>query len=325
VTAFALPREKTLEPIQRVVLGAMQVQGGSRHHTITLGGQDCMPFHHFEGSIAHKPIFALEVFDTVSRKMSPVLRAAWGDLLAQPVEMARHAVHEHGADLIAVRLDGTHPERGGKSPDEALALVRAVLDAVNVPLIVTAHNHVETANEVLKKVAAGCAGERLLLNWVENENYRTVAGVALAYGHCVVAQSPIDVNLAKQLNILLANMDLPRERIVMDPLSSALGYGLEYVYSVIERIRLTGLSGDRALTFPIIANVGQEAWKVKEAAAPESAFPTWGDAGRRAVLWEVQTAMPIILAGADLVVLQHPQSLAVLRRNVARLAAHERG
>jgi acetyl-CoA decarbonylase/synthase complex subunit delta len=177
---------------------------------------------------------------------------------------------------------------------------------------------------VLKKIAAGCAGERLLLNWVENENYRTIAGAALAYGHCVVAQSPIDVNLAKQLNILLGSMDLPRDRIIMDALTGALGYGLEYVYSVTERIRLTGLGGDKALAFPIIACVGQEAWKVKEASAPASAFPAWGDRARRAVLWEVQTAMPLVLAGADLVVLRHPDSLAIVRRNVARLAEHAR-
>jgi len=237
--------------------------------------------------------------------------------------MAKKAVEVYGADLIAVRLEGTHPEKGNKSPEEALALVKDVLAAVDVPIIVTAHNHYATANEVMKKVAAGCKGERLLLNWVEAENYRTIAGVALAYGHCVVAQSPIDVNLSKQLNILLANMDMPRDRIVMDPLVGALGYGLEYTYSVMERIRLTGLSGDRALTFPIILNVGQEAWKVKEASAPGSAFPVWGEVSRRAVVWEVQTAMPLVLAGADIVILYHPESLAAIRRNVGRLAAND--
>jgi acetyl-CoA decarbonylase/synthase complex subunit delta len=330
VTAFELPRERPIETVERVTLGATKEQGGTRGRTVTIGGQDCLPFHFFESSVGRssdspysRPALALEVFDTVSRKCSPVLREAWGDLLERPADMARKAVQDYGADLISVRLEGTHPEKGGKSPDEALALVRQVLAAVDVPLIVTAHNHMETASEVLKKVAAGCAGERLLLNWVQNESYRTVAGAALAYGHCVVAQSPIDVNLAKQLNILLANMDLPRDRIVMDPLAGAVGYGLEYVYSVTERIRLTGLGGDKALTFPILACVGQEAWKVKEASAPESAFPAWGNRTRRAVLWEVQTAMPLILAGANLVVLQHPESLAIVRRNVARLSEYE--
>jgi acetyl-CoA decarbonylase/synthase complex subunit delta len=177
---------------------------------------------------------------------------------------------------------------------------------------------------VFKKIAAGCAGERLLLKWVESENYRTIAGVAMAYGHCLVAQSPLDVNMSKQLNILLGNMDLPRDRIIMDPLSAGLGYGLEYTYSVMERIRLTALGGDRALAFPMIVSAGQEAMKVKEANASQSEFPAWGDLAARAVIWEVQTAMPLILAGADIVILYHPGSLAAIRRNLAKLTAHNR-
>ena len=269
-------------------------------------------------------MLAIEVFDTVSARLSPVLRDAWGDLLERPAEMAQKAVREYGASMISVRLEGTHPEKGGKSPDAALALVKDVLAAVDVPVIVTGQGHFESTNDVMRKVAAGCEGERLLLNWVEAENYRTIAGLALAYGHCVVAQTPIDVNLAKQLNILLANMDLPRDRIVMDPLTGALGYGLEYSFSVMERIRVTGLAGDRALTLPMIVCVGQEAWKAKEAGAPQSAFPAWGDVTRRAVLWEIQTAMPLILAGADLLILYHPESLTAIRRSVTKLASHSR-
>ena len=324
VTAFEINKMRPIESIECVTLGATRDQGGTRGQTVTIGGQNCLPFHFFEGQQPRRPALALEVFDTVSAKCSPVLRQAWGELLERPTEMARKAVAEHGAELISVRLEGTHPEKGNRSPDAALALVKEVLAAVDVPIIVTAHSHFESANEVMKKIAAGCAGERLLLNWVVGDNYRTIAGVALAYGHCVVAQSPIDTNMAKQLNILLTNMDLPRDRIVMDPLAGALGYGLEYVYSVMERIRATGLGGDRALTFPMIACVGQEAWKVKEASAPEAAFPTWGNLSRRAVRWEIQTAMPLVLAGADVVVLQHPESLAAVRRGINRLTAHKR-
>jgi acetyl-CoA decarbonylase/synthase complex subunit delta len=324
VTAFAIPKDKPVETIELITLGATKASGGTRGRTVTVGGQNCLPFHTFEGAVPHAPALAIEVFDKVSDRISPALREAWGDLLDRPADMARKAVNEHGADAISVRLEGTHPEKGNRSPGESLALVKDVLAAVDVPLIITAHNHFESANEVMKKVASGCAGERLLLNWVEADNYRTIAGVALAYDHCVVAQTPIDVNLAKQLNILLTNMDLPRDRIMMDPLVGALGYGLEYTYSVMERIRLTGLAGDIALVFPMLVRVGQEAWKAKEAAAPKSAFPMWGDLARRAVMWEVQTAMPLVLAGADLVVLYHPESLAAIRRNVNRLAAHSR-
>jgi len=324
VTAFEIPKNKVVETIQQVTLGATKADGGTRGRTVVLGGQNCLPFHFFEGSVPRMPVLAIEVFDTVSPKLSSVLHDTWGHLVENPAEMARKAVTEYGAEMISVRLEGTHPEKGNKSPDEALELVKSVLAAVDVPIIVTAHSHYESANEVMKKVAAGCAGERLLLNWVENDNYRTIAGVALAYGHCVVAQSPIDVNLAKQLNILLSNMDLPRDRIVMDPMTGALGYGLEYCYSVMERIRSTALSGDDGLTFPMIVTVGQEAWKTKEAHAAESAFPAWGDLARRAVMWEVQTAMPLILAGADLLTLYHGESLKVIRRNVVKLANNSR-
>ena len=323
VTAFTIPREKASAAIQPVTIGATKAEGGTRARSITLGGQNCMPFHYFEGSIPRKPVFAMEVFDTVSAKFSATLKKAWGDLLSRPADMARKCV-ELGAEVISVRLEGTHPEKGGKTPDEALAIVKDVLAAVDVPVMVTGHSHFDSINEVMKKVASSCAGERLLLNWVEGENYRTIAGVALAYGHCVVGQSSIDVNLAKQLNILLANMDLPRDRIIMDPLTGALGYGLEYTYSVMERIRQTALGGDESLAYPMIVNPGQEAWKVKEANASGADFPQWGDLEKRGILWEVQTAMPLIMAGADLVVLYHPESLAAVRRNVEKLANHTR-
>jgi len=324
VTRFPIPRDRPGETIETVPLGSTIADGGTRQRTLTLGGQDCLPFHFYEGKIPNKPAYALEVFDAVSDRTSPVLREVWGDLLERPVEMAVKCVRDYAADAISVRLASTHPQRGGTSPDQALALVKDVLAAVEVPVIVTAHNHFESANEVFKKIGAGCQGERLLLNWVEGDNYRTIAGVALAYGHCVVAQSPIDVNLAKQLNILLTNMDLRRDQIVMDPMTGALGYCLEYTYSVMERIRSTALGGDTALALPMIVTVGQESWKVKEAHATVADFPAWGERSRRALMWEIQTAMPLILAGADLLVLYHPESLAALRRNVDRLSLVDR-
>ncbi|MFQ5590596.1 MAG: acetyl-CoA decarbonylase/synthase complex subunit alpha/beta [Phycisphaerae bacterium] len=320
ITAFELPVEPSLKRIEAVTLGATADQGGTRGRSVTIGGQNCLPFHHFDGNMPHRPALAIEVFDSVSGRCSPVLRETWGGLLERSADMAKTAVEEFGADVISVRLEGTHPEKGHRSPAAALALVKDVLSAVNVPVIVTVHSHHASANEVMKAVARGCEGERLLLNWVEADNYRTIAGLALAYDHCVVAQTPIDVNLAKQLNILLANMNLPGDRIVMDPLAGALGYGLEYTFSVMQRIRLSALGGDEALACPMIVCVGQEAWKVKEASAGNTSFPAWGELSRRAVLWEVQTAMPLVLAGADLLVLYHPEALAAVRRNVARLA-----
>ncbi len=305
--------------IRAVTLGATREQGGTRSHTLTVGGAACMPFHLWEGAMPHRPLVAMEVFDVLGEKYPPVLREIHGDLLHHPADMARACVEKYGADLISVRLDGTHPERGNRSPEQAVEVVKSVLAAVGVPLIVTGHGHFERNNEVMKAVAQACAGENLLLNWVEQDNYRQIAGAALAYGHTLAAQSPIDVNIAKQLNILLTNMDVKPERILIDPMTGALGYGLEYTYSVMERIRLTALGGDAMLAQPMILSPGQECAKVKELKASAAEFPAWGELKKRAALWELATATSFLHAGADVLIMYHPEAAMALKRTIARL------
>ncbi|OPZ58446.1 MAG: Corrinoid/iron-sulfur protein small subunit [Deltaproteobacteria bacterium ADurb.Bin510] len=233
--------------------------------------------------------------------------------------MARACVESYGADLISVRLEGTHPEKGGRTPAQALDVVKSVLAAVDVPIIVTGTSHFESNNEVMKVLARGCEGENLLLNWVEQDNYRTIAGAALAYGHSIVAQSPIDVNIAKQLVILLTGMNIPVERIVIDPVTSALGYGIEYTYSVMERIRQSGLGGDSMLACPLIVSPGQECAKIKELRAPQAEFPAWGDLARRAALWEFSTASALLYAGAGILIMYHPEAAVALKRTITDL------
>ena len=319
VTAFTPRRERCEMPICTVKLGALRSEGGTRGRTYRIGGATAMPFHLWEGEMPNRPLVAMEVFDLVSEKYPRVLREVYGDLLQHPAEMAKVCVEKHGADLISVRLEGTHPEKGNRTPEQAVELVKSVLAAVDVPLIVTGHNHFDRNNEVLKAVAAACAGENLLLNWVEQNNYRTIAGAAMGYGHCVVSQSPIDVNIGKQMNILLTNMDLKREQIVIDSLTGALGYGIEYTYSVMERIRLTGLGGDAMLAMPMIVSPGQECAKIKELRASEKDMPVWGDLSKRAALWELTTAMSMLYAGADLLIMYNPEAVAALKRAITRL------
>jgi acetyl-CoA decarbonylase/synthase, CODH/ACS complex subunit delta len=218
-----------------------------------------------------------------------------------------------------VRLEGTHPEKGNRSAEQSVELVKSVLKAVDVPLIVTGHNHFDKVNAVMKAVAQGCAGERLLLNWVETDNYRTIAGAALGYGHCVVAQTPIDVNMAKQLNILMTNMDVKPEQIVMDPMTGAMGYGIEYTYSVMERIRLTALGGDKMLAGPMILSPGQECAKIKELKASEKDFPAWGELAKRAAIWELSTATSFLYAGADVLIMYHPQAAMAVKKMIDEL------
>ena len=319
IKSLPIRKETCEQGVYEITLGATKSGGGTRGRTYTIGGDTAMPFLHFEGAMKNRPLVALEVFDRVSPKYPEVLRAEWGDLLHDPAEMAKVCVEKYGADLISVRLEGTHPEKGNSSPEEALAVVKSVLAAVDVPLIVTGHSHYEKINEVMKEIARGCAGENLLLSWVEQENYRTIAGAALAYGHTIVCQSPIDVNIAKQLNILLTNMNIPPERIVIDPVTSAVGYGIEYTYSVMERIRLTGLSGDKMLSAPMIVSPGQECAKIKELRARESDFPAWGNLKDRAALWELSTATSLLYAGASIAIMYHPLAAMALKKTITSL------
>jgi acetyl-CoA synthase len=318
-STFRAPGESVNGAIRVVELGS----SGSRTAGVLLGGAKALPFRHFEGDTGQTPVVAMEVFDQLPKNYPDSLRAAYGDLLNDPARMARYCVEKLGAEVISVRLWGTHPDNGDRSPEEAADTVGSVLKAVGVPLIITGPSHYEKNNAVMKHVASTFAGENLLLNWVETDNYKTVGAAAMAYNHCLVAQTPIDVNLAKQLNILLTNLGLPPEKIVIDALTGALGYGLEYTYSVMERIRSTALLGDTMLAMPMLGTPGFEVAKIKECKAPESAFPLWGPEGERGALLEIATAMGLLNAGADLLIMYHPTAAATVRRKIAEMTRTE--
>jgi acetyl-CoA decarbonylase/synthase complex subunit delta len=316
-----IPKEPSPGKIVEVTIGATPDQGGTRSSTVTIGGSTSLPFHFFEGKQPHRPVIAMEVFDKVPPKYPEALLDCYGDVVERPADMAKVCVDEFGAELISVRLEGTHPEKGDRSAAEAVETVRAVLERVSVPVIVTGHSHFEKINEVMKKVCEATAGENCLINYVETDNYKTIAAACIAYKHTIVAQSPIDVNLGKQLNILLTDMDFPPERIVMDPLTSTLGYGLEYTYSIMERIRIDGLAGDGMLAFPMLVNPGYESAKVKEARAAEKDNPCWGDVRKRSLYWEISTAMALLVAGSDLLIMHHPEAVAAVRKHIAEICA----
>ena len=326
IKSFAVRRDACDTPIWEVKLGATKEEGGTRGKSLVIGGETCMPFHLWEGKMPHRPLVAMEVLDSVTDKYPPVLRNLYGDdLLHNPAEMAKVCVEKYGADLISVRLEGTHPEKGNKSAQEAVNLVQSVLKAVDVPLIITGHSHFDKHNEVMKAVAQACAGENLLFNWVEQDNYKTIAGAAMAYGHSLVAQSPIDVNIAKQLVILLNNMDFKKENIVIDPTTSAIGYGVEYTYSVMERIRLSALGGDAMLCAPMLVTPGAEVAKIKETKATEADFPAWGNLEDRAAVLEYATAQSYLYSGADILTMYHPQAAMALKQLIDDLLDGKEG
>ena len=323
--AFEVPKEKNTGKVIEVTLGATAENGGTRSHTIILGGSNAWPFHFFEGDHPHKPMVAMEVFDRTPAKYPDPLREYYRDVIESPADMAKKCVQEYGADLISIRLDGTHPEKGNKSAEEAVEVVLQVLKSVSVPLIISGHSHFAKVNEVMKKVCEATAGENCLINYVETDNYKTIAAACIAYNHTLVAQSPIDVNLAKQLNILLTDMNFPSEKIVMDPLTGTLGYGLEYTYSIMERIRIDGLAGDQMLASPMLVNPGYETFQVKESRASEKEYPAWGKIEERGIYWETATAMSLLISGAELLIMYHPKAVETIKNKISEIYDSRRG
>jgi acetyl-CoA decarbonylase/synthase complex subunit delta len=313
-----VPKEKWTGKVREVTLGATAEAGGTRKTTVTVGGESTLPFLTFEGEIPNPPVIAVEVQDRYPDDWSALLLDAWGDVLNDTAQWAQKA-EEYGADLIALKLQSAHTEGDNTDAAHAVDSVKAVLKATGLPLIVYGPGQPEKDNEVLVAVAEAAKGERIALGNCEDKNYRTIVAAALAHDQLVVAKTPIDVNLAKQLNILINDMRLDLDRILMDPTTGALGYGLEYTYSVMERLRVAALTGDSMTQQPMICTVGEEAWRAKESKVNEGVPAAWGDWAKRSTNWEVITATTLMHSGADIVVLRHPESIKLVKQTVADL------
>ncbi len=297
-----IPKDKWPGKIKTITIGATAENGGTRSKSITIGGQTTLPYLHFEAPMPNKPVIAIEIKSRKSDDWSPLLVEAWGDAMEEPAEWAKKA-EEAGADLLVLALTLAD------SPEDAVKAVKSVLGASGLPLIVWGPGQAEKDNELLVLVAEATKGEKLVLGICEDKNYRTIVATAMANGHLVQARTPMDVNLAKQLNILITDMGLPADRVIMDPTTGALGYGIEYGYSVMERLRLAALQGDAMTQLPMIVTPGFEAWKAKESKVGEGVPEAWGDWKARAINWETLTATALVESGADIVVLRHPESV----------------
>jgi acetyl-CoA decarbonylase/synthase, CODH/ACS complex subunit delta len=311
-------KDKWSGKVREITIGAMQSEGGSRTNTVTIGGQSSLPFMHFEAEIPNKPVVAIEIKDHLPEDWSPLLIETWKDVIDDPAAWAK-AAEASGAELIQLTLSLTDREGPPNSEQEAVRVVKAVLDATGLPLIVFGPGQAEMDNRLLVAVAEATKGERLVLGICEDKNYRTIVATAMANGHLVDARTPMDVNLAKQLNILITDMGLPLDRIIMDPTTGALGYGIEYGFSVMERLRLAALQGDAMTQLPMLVTPGFEAWKAKESKVNEGVPESWGDWMNRAINWEVLTAITLLEAGADILVLRHPESVKRVNQSILDL------
>jgi acetyl-CoA decarbonylase/synthase complex subunit delta len=316
-----IPKERWTGSIREVTLGATAAEGGTRTKTVTVGGQTTLPFLHFEGETPYPPVIGIEVQSSYPADWSPALLNAWGDVVSDPGSWAKKA-EELGADVIVLRLRGTGADDTPTTATQAADAIKAVLAATGLPILVLGPGQAEADNELLVAVAETAAGERLALGLCEDKNYRTIVAGALAHDHLVIASSPIDVNLAKQLNILISDMRLPLERVLMDPTTGALGYGLEYTYSVMERLRVAALTGDGMTQQPMVCLIGEECWRQKEARAAQGVPVEWGEIEKRGVSWEIVTATALLESGADILVLRHPKSISAMRETIDKLMAH---
>jgi acetyl-CoA decarbonylase/synthase complex subunit delta len=287
---------------------------GKGDKAVTVGGENCYPFYHFEGDMPHKPVVAMEVWDVEPDDWPEAVSSPFKDVLSDPAAWAKKCVDEYGAEMIVLQLKSTDPNDKDAGPDEASATVKKVLEAIDVPLIVWGTLNHEKDEMVLKKVAEDTHGENLIIGPVEDKNHKGIGASAMGYGHTVVSSSPIDVNLAKQVNILLENLGMPTDRILVDPTTGGLGYGLEYSYSVMERLSMAALTqGDDKLQVPIVNNLADEIWKCKEAKQSVDEAPTLGDPEKRGILMEAVSAVIYLMAGSNVLIMRHPEAVRMTK------------
>ena len=315
-------KEKWTNRINTVTIGATKEEGGTRGSTVTVGGETTLPFLTFEGEIPNRPVIAGVVVDVVPQGWPDVLKNAIGDVINSPAEWAQKCVEDFKVDMISLKLIGPDPAGAKRSAGEAAKTVKAVLEAVDVPLIFWGCDDENTDNEVLPECSQAARGENCLIGSATETNYRTMGAIGHADKHKLIAEAPVDINIGKQVNILLQDAGFKLEDVVMCQVTAALGYGFDYVFTIFERVRIAGLKGDKLMALPQIANVGWEAWKVKEAIQDEDLLPGWGKIEMRGPLWETTSATGYLQAGADILTLAHPTSIAAVRQYIDDLLAN---
>jgi len=311
--AFTAPKETYSGRVYPVTIGTGE-------KAVTFGGENVLPFHAFEGTAPNRPVIAIEIQDVPPTDWAEAVKKQYEAVSSDPVTWAKYCQDELKARAIALRLVGTHPDRENRSPEDAAKTVKDVLAAIQVPLIILGSNHAEKDASVLVACAEAAKDKNCIIGKAQEANYKTIAAAAMANNHKIVAMSELDINLSKQLNILISQMGFEKERIITDPMCSALGYGLEYTYSVMERIRLAALTqNDATMQPPLLGDVGMYAWKVKEANASEADLPHWGVQEERGIAWEAETAAALLISGAELLIMRHPRAIRTIETLIDEL------
>ncbi len=309
---FEIPKTPYSGKIKEITLGK-----GDK--AITVGGETAYPFYLFEGEMPHLPKIAMEIWDCPPEEWAEAALEPFAGVTDDPVAWAKKCINDYGAEMICLQLVSTDPNGLDRGAEEAAQVVKKVADAIDVPLIVWGTANHDKDTEVLRLVSEVCQGKNLIIGPVEEGDHKKIGATAIGYHHTVISSTPIDINLAKQLNILLGNLGIPDEQIVVDPTVSSIGYGIEYCYSVIERMRMAGLTQqDEKLQFPIICNIAKEVWKTKEVHMADNEL-NMGNAKKRGILTEAMSAMIMLLAGGDVLIMRHPEAIKLVQGTMAEL------
>ena len=294
---------------------------GTGDKAVKLGGVNVLPFYSFDAPIENAPKIGIEITDAgLEAYTQPGLKEFYAGCTT-PAEMAARAATMPGADFICLHMEGADPNGENKSTEECVAIAKAVAEATDLPLVVMGCKHVEKDAELLGKVCEALQGKNILILSAREENYKNVgASAVMAYGQKVGAESAVDINLAKQLNVLLGQLGVGSDSIVMNAGSAAAGYGYEYVASTLDRIRAAALAqSDDQLQMPIITPVSPETWSVKESMASEADVPEWGSAEERGIEMEITTAAACLAGGSDAVIMRHPAAVKAIADMIAAL------
>jgi acetyl-CoA decarbonylase/synthase complex subunit delta len=311
--AFQIPKINYTGKIKEVSIG-------SGSHAIKVGGESCYPFHLFEGAMPNPPRVAFEVWDYPPEEWQEWAVEPYKDVINDPVAWAKKSQDAYGAELIALLLKSADPNGMNRDVEQVVATVKSVADAITVPLLVWGCVNDEKDAALLRRVAELCEGKNVAIGPLVEKNYKQIGAMAIGYNQVVMASTPIDVNLAKQLNILLGNLGMPDDRMLIDPTTGGLGYGLEYSYSVMERDRMAALTQeDVKLQYPLVCNMAHEVWKTKETKLKKEDNPKLGDEKKRSILMEAVTAMSLLVAGADILIMRHPDAITLVRDMIKEL------
>lgn len=311
--------EKWPGKVYELTIGATKEEGGTRSKKVKIGGSNALPFLSFEStSPGSPPVIAMEVWDVEPAEWPDILKNEYGDVLKNPAQWAKKC-EEFGADLIYLRLESANPDGKNASSSDVAKSVKDVISATSLPLIITGCGSNEKDSSIVMDISQTAKGENCLIGLAVKENYKTFTAAVQAGGHSLIAETPLDINLEKQLNILITDAGFGIDRIVIHPSTGGLGYGFEYCYTIIERTRLAALANDKMMSQPIITFIGQETRKAKECKADETEKPEWGPLEQRGILWEVVTAAGYVQSGCDILVMSHPAAVKEIKSYINKL------